>query len=119
MSMRAPIFASLVLLTVLCTLTLGVPPEPRFKLVLQMPPATAIGSVAVSPDGALVASATGEGGVRLYDARTGAMLRTIGESGDRGVVFSPDGRTLTAAGFHMDKLGGLWDVRSGNRVKTF
>jgi len=95
------------------------PPAPRLGLVLQVPPATSVDSVAVSRDGTLVASAAGEGGVRLYDAKTGAMLRTIGAAGDRSVVFSPDGKTLAAAGFHMDKLVGLWDVRSGERLRTF
>jgi WD40 repeat protein len=95
------------------------PPEPKFKLVLQQPPATAVNSVSVSPDGSLVATASGEGGVRLYDANTGALLRAIGEVGDRNVVFSPDGQTLTAAGFHMDKLVALWDVHSGKRLRTF
>jgi WD40 repeat protein len=94
------------------------PPEPRYKLVLQAPPTTSVDSVAVSPDGSLVAAASGDG-VRLYDAKTGDFLRTIGDAGDRSVVFSPDGRWLTAAGFHMDKLVGLWDVRTGGRVRTF
>jgi WD40 repeat protein len=92
------------------------PPEPRYKLVLQTPPATAVNSVAVSPDGALVATAAGEGGVRLYDARTGALSRALGDVGDRCVVFSPDGRTIAAAGFHMDKLLGVYDVATGKRV---
>ncbi len=92
---------------------------PARELVLQTPPATAVNSVTVSPDGLLVAAAAGEGGVRLYDARNGRLLRAIGPAGDRGVVFSPDGRTLTAAGFHMDKLVALWDVNSGKRLRTF
>src|SRR5207237_2591354 len=95
------------------------PPKPEYELVLQAPPAAAVNSVTVSPDGALVATAGGEGGVRLYEARSGAMLRAIGDAGDRCVVFSPDGRTLTAAGFHMDKLVGLFDASSGERVRTF
>src|SRR5262245_33513806 len=95
------------------------PPRPEFELVLQMPPATGVSSVSVSPDGAIVASAAGEGGVRLYDARDGRFLRGLGnDAGDRGVCFSPDGRTLTAAGFHMDKLVGLFDVQSGKRILT-
>ena len=95
------------------------PPSPEAPLlVLQTPPATAVNSVAVSPDGSLVATAAGEGGVRLYDAKTGALLRAIGEAGDRSVTFSPDGRTLAAGGFHMDKLVGIYDVQTGKRVRT-
>src|SRR5437764_5078945 len=87
----------------------------RRVLVLQAPPVVSVNSVAVSPDGSLVATAAD--GVRLYDARTGALLRAIGDAGDRGVAFSPDGRTLAAAGFHMDKLAGLYDVQTGQRVR--
>jgi WD40 repeat protein len=94
------------------------PPDPRYKLVLQTPPATAVSSVAVSPDGSLLATAAGEGGVRLYDAKTGALIRAIGEAGDRSVTFSPDGRSLAAGGFHMDKLVGIYDVRTGRRLRT-
>ena len=95
------------------------PPEPEYKLVLQTPPAVAVDSVTVSPDGSVVATASGEGGVRLYNAKSGNLLRVLGEIGDRGVVFSPDGKMLTAAGFHMDKLVALWDVRTGKRLRTF
>jgi WD40 repeat protein len=105
-------------LAAICNFSLAAPPEPQYKLVLQAPPAASVNSVAVSPDGTLVASAAGEGGVRLYDARTGDLLRVIG-AGDRCVVFSPDGKTLTAAGFHMDKLAALWDVQSGKRLQNF
>src|SRR5438094_9556763 len=92
------------------------------NLVLQAPPVVSVNSVAVSPDGSLIATAAD--GVRLYDARTGVLLRTIDGVGDRGVAFSPDGRTLAAAGFHMDepftspsKLIGIYDVRNGKRVQ--
>src|SRR5207302_8945129 len=33
------------------------------------------------------------------------------------VVFSPDGQHVAAAGFHMDKLVGVYDVRTGRRVR--
>jgi RNA polymerase sigma factor (sigma-70 family) len=90
-------------------------PGPR-RLVLQTPPPISVNSVAVSPDGSLIATAAD--GVRLYDARTGALLRAIGDAGDRGVAFSPDGRTLAAAGFHMDKLVGIYDVQTGKRLQN-
>src|SRR3954469_21758805 len=116
--MRAYPF-SLVVLVTLCRPLLAIPPEPQYKLVLQAPPATAVSSLAVSPDGALVATMAGEGGGRLYDAKTGDLLRVIGEVGDRCVVFSPDSKKLAAAGFHMDKLVALRDVQSGKRLQTF
>jgi WD40 repeat protein len=82
-----------------------------------------VNAVAVSPDGSLIATAAD--GVRLYDARTGALLRAIGDAGDRGVVFSPDGRTLAAAGFHLQNPFStpllplpIYDVQTGQRVQT-
>jgi RNA polymerase sigma factor (sigma-70 family) len=94
-----------------------------FHLVLQAPPPISVNSVAVSPDGSLIATAAD--GVRLYDARTGALLRVVGGAGGRGVAFSPDGRALAAAGFHLEKpfghpstLLGIYDVQTGKRVQT-
>ena len=52
------------------------------------------------------------------DAKTGAMLRAIGDAGDRSVAFSPEGRRLAAGGFHMDKLVGIYDVRTGQRLRV-
>ena len=87
--MRPASFPLLILL--LCaSLRAQIPPEPKYKLIPQTPPATEVNSVTVSPDGSLVATAAGEGGVRLYDAKTGNLLRVLGEVGDRCVVFSPD-----------------------------
>jgi RNA polymerase sigma factor (sigma-70 family) len=92
-------------------------------LVLQVPPVVSVNSVAVSPDGALVATAAD--GVRLYDARTGDLVRALGEAGGRSVAFSPDGKLLAAAGFHLEGPFGhpqttlpIYDVQTGKRVQT-
>src|SRR5262249_46987001 len=95
------------------------PPSPETpKLVLQAPPAASVKSVTVSPDRSLVATGADEGGVRLYDARTGTLVRAIQSAGDRSVAFSPDGRNLAAAGYHMDKQVGIYDVQTGRRLRN-
>jgi WD40 repeat protein len=112
-------FARLVLIILLAgtVRSFAAPPELKYRFVPQAAPAIEVNSVSVSPDGLLVASAADD--VRLYDARTGKLLRVLSDVGDRHVAFSPDGRNLTAAGFHMDKLVAVWDVQSGRRVRTF
>src|SRR5947209_9683004 len=113
--MRKFIILSVGLLLGCAPATLAGPPDAQRHLVLQAPPTVSVNSVAVSPDGSLIATAAD--GVRFYDAKTGALLRAIGDAGDRSVVFSPDGRSVAAAGFHMDKLVGVYDVRTGRRVR--
>jgi WD40 repeat protein len=83
-----------------------------------------IQAVAFSPDGAILAAA-GQGGTHLYDAVTGAELRTL-DDGQRfttsNLTFSPDGRLLAIgvaqAQSEEHKLF-VWEVASGSARHEF
>jgi RNA polymerase sigma factor (sigma-70 family) len=70
-------------------------------------------SIALSPDGKLIASyrSTRMGGVCLWDAVTGQKIREIDVPHVRRVVFSPDSRKLAASG--GARVIKLWDVATG------
>jgi eukaryotic-like serine/threonine-protein kinase len=93
-------------------------------------PSGAVGSVALSPDGATVLTGGYDGRVRLWDAATGVPrggpMRHAPPSWVHGVAFSPDGRWLVSASGDYDTHGnawekarekaavaGLWDAASG------
>ncbi|MFD7283739.1 trypsin-like peptidase domain-containing protein [Streptomyces sp. NPDC059862] len=82
-------------------------------------------SVAFSPDGRTLATSSIEGGVRLWDPKTGKIRRTLtdrnkdNESGwdsILSVAFSPDGRTL-ATGSMGTKNIRVWDMSTG-KIRT-
>src|SRR5262249_15174145 len=74
-------------------------------------------SLAFSPDGDQVLSATDEA-LKLWDAASGGLIRTfVGDSRNVvSVAFSPDGARLLS-GYRFGMLM-LWDVRSGQLIRT-
>lgn len=74
-------------------------------------------SVAFSPDGRLVAAASLDRIVRLWDATTGYFLERYEGHTDSvySVAFSPDGRTLASGS--LDNTVKLWDL-SGSRSRS-
>jgi len=78
----------------------------------------AITDVAVSPDGSRIATSSQDYRIRLYDARTGDYLLTVGvhESVATSVAFSPDGRTLASGGY--DRVVRLWHAPTADATSS-
>jgi WD40 repeat protein len=79
-------------------------------------------SVAFTRDGRSVVVA-GLNGVRVYDARTGALARVLPRTGQaHGVAVSPDGRQLVVAAMSYARGGegvvSLWSARTWRRTAT-
>jgi WD40 repeat protein/transcriptional regulator with XRE-family HTH domain len=75
-------------------------------------------SVALSGNADLLAAATANGEVRLWNAQSGAPLGVCQGHTDwvRSVVISPDGRTVLSGS--DDQLIRLWDVKTTQCLKT-
>jgi WD40 repeat protein len=87
-------------------------------------PATLVGhsdiihSLAISPDGKTLASASGDRTIKLWNIADGTVRATLeGHTGFvRCVTFSPDGKTLASGS--ADRTIKLWDVSSGENTAT-
>lgn len=73
-------------------------------------------SVSFSPDERWLVSGADDWSVRLWDTRSGQMLRCLQGHGDRvtGVAFTPDGRHIVSGS--EDHTVRVWDAESGAEI---
>lgn len=79
----------------------------------------ALYSVAISPDGKLLATGSYDQKIKLWAINGGPEVRTLtGHNGAvYGLAFRPDGKVLASAS--GDRTVKLWEVASGKRLDTF
>jgi len=74
-------------------------------------------SVSFSPDGQILASASHDKTIKLWDVQTGKQITTLnGHDLVNSVSFSPDGQILASAS--TDKTIKLWDIQTGKEITT-
>lgn len=90
----------------------------RPELVVQAGHSSHINTIAITSDGKLIASGGNDKSIKLWDAATGRLLRTLtGHLSDiNSLAFSPDASRLASASF--DGTVRLWDIETGKTLYT-
>ncbi len=94
-------------------------PGGRSELALQTGSASTVNRLAFRNDGRVLASASSEHDLRLWDANTGQTVQTLAGAWNPpgGFVLSPDGRLLATE--DMGNTITLWDTETAKELRTF
>lgn len=89
-----------------------------FTLVNTLPDTKKVLSVAISPDGQIIASGLADGNIKLWNKNTGKELRTLAghSSTIDSLAISPDGQTLASGS--RDKTIKIWNIQTGQLLHT-
>jgi WD40 repeat protein/serine/threonine protein kinase len=90
--------------------------SPRWEPISHL---TDVNMVAFSPNGAFLATAPVDSKARLWDRKTGRLLRSdfAHDGSNQGVAFSPDSTQLLT--WSEDQTARAWSLLDSNRVVTF
>lgn len=88
--------------------------------LLPFPSSNSVRGVAFSPDGQVLATASWDSEVRLWNVADGTLIRTITDSGNflNAVAISPDGQFVCAAGGSVGTIR-MWSIATGALVRSF
>jgi WD40 repeat protein len=77
-----------------------------------------VNGIAISPNGNILASASNDNTIKLWELPSGHELLTLTSNTApiRSVVFSPDGQTLASGGW--EKTIKLWELPSGRELRS-
>ncbi|MGH9855001.1 MAG: WD40 repeat domain-containing protein, partial [Blastocatellia bacterium] len=109
--------------------------QARPELALQLGHGGAVNDIAFSPDGKTLASGSDDETIRLWDAQTGELKRTLSGQGEEvtAIAFSPDGKMIASASGDLIWLlpdlsrtvkrkpvseVKLWETETGKLVRT-
>jgi WD40 repeat protein/uncharacterized caspase-like protein len=114
-------YFSILILALLALLTWAPPLSAQQRVKIEAIPklghAGDVSSAVFSADGRYVISGCLDKTIKLWDAATGALIRTFEDSGSvRSVAFLPDGSRVLSGG--SDKMIKLWDAATGALIRT-
>ena len=96
----------------------GQTPVPKLETVIQKGHSASVKAVAISPDGKVLATASRDKSIKLWDYQTGMEIRTlIGHDHTvNGLAYSPDGKYLATSS--ADGTARVWEVLTGKEIFT-
>lgn len=95
------------------------PGAARPELVLNLGHSDLLRAFTFSPDGATLASGSGDGTIKLWGVQSGDLLRTLSAHAGwvTALAMSPDGSTVASGS--TDVTTKLWDVSTGTLLHTW